>query len=56
MHDNDPKHCSRRVKQWFQQAGVEVLDWPAQSPDLNSIENLWTDVKHAVFHAKPTTT
>jgi hypothetical protein len=35
MHDNDPK------LNWFDEVGVSVLEWPAYSPDLNPIENLW---------------
>ena len=53
MQDNDPKHTSRRVKSWFIENRVAVMDWPAQSPDLNPIENLWTDVKEAVYSQKP---
>ena len=31
------------------------MEWPAQSSDLNPIENLWADVKEVVATAKPTT-
>ena len=31
------------------------MEWPAQSSDLNPIENLWADVKEVVAAAKPTT-
>lgn len=55
MQDNDPKHTSRLAKAWFSTNGVHVMDWPAQSPDLNPIENLWGYVKEVVFKTKPAT-
>lgn len=53
MHDNDPKHTSRIVKRCLEENRIEVLKWPAQSPDLNPIENLWNDVEHHIHKVKP---
>ena len=37
QHDNASVHKARSVQKWFVKIGVEELDWPAQSPDLNPI-------------------
>ncbi|KAG3102693.1 hypothetical protein PI125_g14065 [Phytophthora idaei] len=51
VHDGAPGHRSKLVKAYLKEKKVEVLQHPAQSPDLNPIENLWAHVKQELNKA-----
>jgi transposase len=48
LQDNDPKHKSSLVRTWLHNNGISMLDFPAYSPDLNPIENLWNNMARRV--------
>jgi hypothetical protein len=41
QQDNDPKHTSKVAQAWLKDNNIRPLPWPASSPDINIIENLW---------------
>ena len=49
QQDNDPKHTAKATKELLaKNVPLGVIEWPANSPDLNPIENLWAWMKRKV--------
>ena len=48
MDDNARPHRARVVTQCLEAHGIEHMDWPAKSPDLNPIEHVWDMMGRAI--------
>lgn len=49
MHDNASVHASASTNKWISDRNIPLLEWPARSPDINPIENLWGQLVRDVY-------
>lgn len=55
QQDNAKPHSARVTTAWLRSKRVRVLPWPACSPDLSPIENVWRIMKRKIRQRRPRT-
>jgi hypothetical protein len=55
QHEGEPCHMAKSVTRWLHDHHIPIIGpWPGSSTDLNSIENLWMQMKRKVAAHNPT--
>lgn len=50
VHNNARTHVARVCGQFFEDGGIDTIEWPPRSPDLNPMEHIWDIIFRSIRH------
>ena len=55
QQDNASIHVNKTTREWLASKKVKTMNWPACSPDLNPVENVWAIIVRRLYAKRSTT-
>ncbi|CDR18049.1 unnamed protein product [Oncorhynchus mykiss] len=52
MQDDARPHVAGVCQQFLQEEGIDAMDWPARSPDLNPIDHIWDIMSRSIHQCQ----